>query len=333
MIRYGLTLVAVGLFLLPAAVLGQTELAAIMRDEYALGLTPTVRSAGMGGGYLGVEGVQSMNPAALARAGRNVTATYGIYSHDTGPDAHRGRIDATLAAPKIGGAARLMLDHVSSDGADPTMIAGGAPMEYDSTTLGLQYGRDVSDCLALGFGAYPYEEANVDVTTPGGTMSGEGMSQVGSIQFGALGRLCDMVNVGVQVIHIIDELQVTLPDGTKMQDDFKIDYVAAGVAITPWDGGLVVVDYWNGDVDGRSAPGVEFDADIDRWNIGVEQRVLDAVDLRVGSNNSGLTAGFTWRMCEAATLDYAYVSEALNDKADGIFGETEQHTVAVSCAF
>ncbi len=332
MIRYLLAIVAIGIVLLPAAVLGQTELAAIMRDEYALGLTPTVRSAGMGGGYIAVEGIGSMNPAALARVGRTVTATYGMYDHDTGPDANRGRLDATLAAPKIGGAARLMVDHVSSDGADPTMIIGGGPMEYDSTTLGLQYGRDVSECLALGFGAYPYEEANVDVTTPGGTFSGEGMSQVGSIQFGALARLCDTVNVGLQVIHIIDELKVELPDGTKMQNDFKIDYVAAGVAITPWDGCLIVVDYWNGDVDGRSEPGAEFDEDIDRWNIGVEQRIVDAVDVRVGSNNSGLTAGFTWRMCEAATLDYAYVSEALNDKED-IFGETEQHTVSVSCAF
>jgi hypothetical protein len=319
------------LLALTATTFGQTELAAIMRDEYALGLTPTVRSAGMGGGYLGVEGIQSMNPAALARVGRTVTATCSAYSHDTGPDAYRGRVDATLAAPKIGGAARLMLDHVTSDGDDPT--ASGAPIEYDSTTLGLQYGRDVSDCLALGFGAYPYEKANVDLTTPGGTLSGEGMSQVGSIQLGALGRICDMVNVGVQVIHIIDELEVAMPDGTRMKDDFTIDYVAAGVAIKPFDGTLVVVDYWNGDVDGTSAPGVGFDADIDRWNIGVEQRVVDAVDVRVGSNNSGLTAGFTWRMCEAATLDYAYVSEALNDKADIIFGETEQHTVAVSCTF
>lgn len=172
----------------------------------------------------------------------------------------------------------------------------------------------------------------MDLATPGGTMSGEAFSQVGSIQLGVLGRLCDMMNVGVQYIHIIDEVKVELPDGTKMDDDFTIDYVAAGVAVTPFDGTLVVVDYWYGDVDGEAAPGVEFDADIDRWNIGVQQRVLDALDLRVGSNNSGMTAGFTWRMCKAASLDYAYVSEALNDKED-IFGETEQHTVSVSCAF
>ena len=59
---------------------------------------------------------------------------------------------------------------------------------------------------------------------------------------------------------------------------------------------------------------------------------MEALDLRVGSNNSGMTAGFTWRMGEKMTVDYAYVSEALNDKEE-IFGETEQHTVAVSCVF
>ena len=329
MTRHKLTLIATGLLLLPAAVLAQTELGAIMRDEYALGLTPTVRSAGMGGAYLGLEGIQSMNPAALAHVGRNVSATYGMYSHDMGPDAHRGRIDVTMDVPKIGGGARLMVDHFTSDGGDPTLIGG---MEYDSTTLGLQYGRDVTEGWAIGFGAYPYEEANVDLATPGGTLSGEAMSQIGSIQLGVLGRLCDMVNVGVQYIHIIDELTVEMPDGATMEDDFEIDYVAAGIAVTPFDGTLVVVDYWYGDVDGMSAPGVEFDADIDRWNIGLQQRVMDALDLRVGSNNSGMTAGFTWRMGEKMTVDYAYVSEALNDKEE-IFGETEQHTVAVSCVF
>jgi hypothetical protein len=332
MIRRGLVLVVTGFLVLPATVFSQTELAAIMRDEYALALTPTVRSAGMGGGYLGLEGVQSMNPAALARAGNDVTATYGYYSHDTGPDAHRGRIDGTLPVPKIGGAARLMLDSFSSDGAEPTRILGGAPMEYESTTLGLQYGRDVNEWLALGLGAYPYEKAKVDASTPGGPINSEAFSQVGSIQLGALGRPHEMVNVGLQFIHIIDELQVNLPDGTKMEDDFKIDYLAAGVAVTPLDGTLIVVDYWYGDVDGDSAPGVEFDADIDRWNIGVQQRVAAPVDLRVGSNNGGLTAGFTWRICEAAALDYAYVSEALNDK-DAVFGETELHTVSVSATF
>ncbi len=332
MIRRGLILVATGCLALPATVFSQTELAAIMRDEYALALTPTVRSAGMGGGYLGLEGVQSMNPASLARAGRDVTATYGYYRHDTGPDAHRGRIDATLPVPKIGGAARLMLDRFASDGSNPALIAGGAPMEYESSTLGLQYGRDVNDRLALGFGAYPYEKAEVDLSTPGGPMNGEGFSQVGSIQLGALGRIHDMVNVGVQYIHIIDELQVTMPDGTKMEDDFEIDYLAAGVAVTPLDGTLVVVDYWYGDVDGESAPGVGFDADIDRWNVGLQQRVADPLDLRVGSNNGGLTAGFTWRLCEAAALDYAYVNKSLNDK-DAVFGQTELHTVSISSSF
>ncbi len=332
MTRFRMALVAGLLMALTSISFGQTELAAIMRDEYALGLTPTVRSAGMGGGYLGLDGIGSMNPAALSSVGRTVTGTFSTYSHDAGPDAYRGRLDTTMTVPKLGGGARLMVDHIRSDGEDSTMILGGAPMEYDSTTLGLQYGRDLSDRIAIGFGAYPYEKANVDVTTPGGDIEGSGMSQVGSIQLGALARLCDCMSIGLQVIHIIDELKVELPDGTDMEDDFTIDYMAAGVAVTPFDGTLLVVDYWYGDVDGESAPGVRFDADIDRWNFGIEQRVVDAVDVRIGSNNSGMTAGFTWRMCGATTLDYAYVSEALNDKND-IFGETEQHTVAVSCVF
>jgi hypothetical protein len=326
-----LSLVATGILALPLVTFGQTELAAIMRDEYALGLTPTARSAGMGGASLGLQGAGSMNPAALAWAGRSIAATYGSYSHDAGPDAQRGRLDATIQVPKIGGTARLMLDAVDSDGSDASLL-GGAPLEYESTTLGLQYGRQITERLAIGFGAYPYEEAVVDMTTPGGTMSGEGFSQVGSIQLGALGRIHEKVNVGFQYIHIIDELKLEMPGGANMEDDFEIDYLAAGLAVMPFEGTLILVDYWYGDVDGMSAPGRRFDADIDRWSVGIEQRVLDPLDLRIGTNNDGLSAGFTLRLGDVAALDYAYIDEALKDKEE-IFGETEQHTVSISCAF
>lgn len=330
--RCGQMLVVSVLCALPGVMRGQTELAAIMRDEYALGLTPTVRSAGMGGAYIAVDGTFSMNPASLARASKEVALTYGYYSQDEGPGADRGRVDFTMPVPGIGGTARLMLDHLNSDGRDPTLIGDGAPMSYNSTTLGLQYGRKLTDAIAVGLGAYPYEKANVDLATPGGKMRGDGMSQLGSIQLGVLGRLHEKVNVGLQYIHIIDELEVDIPFGPEMEDDFKIDYIAAGLSAMPIEGTLVAVDYWYGDVDGDSAPGVRFDADIDRWNIGLQQRVLDGLDLRVGSNNEGLTAGFSWRMSESMSIDYAYVDEALRDKEE-IFGETTQHTASLSYLF
>ncbi|HPO08535.1 MAG TPA: hypothetical protein PLZ55_07690, partial [bacterium] len=56
--------VLLGTAVLPSQ--AQLQLGGLMRDEYALGLTPTIKSAGMGGAYVGVEGTQSMNPAALS---------------------------------------------------------------------------------------------------------------------------------------------------------------------------------------------------------------------------------------------------------------------------
>ena len=163
-----------------------------------------------------------------------VSLTYGNYNHDDGPMAHRGRLDATLPVPYFGGAARLMIDGFASE--DEEEIRNGAPIEFDSFTLGGQYGRNITDWWAVGIGGYPYEKAQVDfgvgpvagpVADPGPDIKGEALSQLGSIQLGTLFRPCDKVRIGGQIIYIIDDLEASFPGGGAHSGDyFDIHYFA-----------------------------------------------------------------------------------------------------------
>lgn len=327
--------------LIAADAMAQIHITGIMRDEYALGLTPTLKSMGMGGAYVGVDGIRSMNPASLGGVeGIQGTFGYGFYNHDNGPSAHRGRIDAIFPDPiskylpipivKSGGW-RLMVDGVISDGEGTTLLPdpAGNPMdiEFDSVTIGQQSGFNITDWLAVGMGAYPYEKANVDL----GPFSGEALSQIGSTQLGVLVRPCEFFNIGAQYIYIKDDLEVNGPTG-HMGDYFDINYFAVGVSVMPWDGTLIAVDYWNGEMEGAIDNVTPFDQDVDRWNLGVEQRISDYVDLRLGSNNGGLTAGFTYRITDKIDFDYAYVNKALRDK-ENVFGETQYHGIAITARF
>ncbi|MDX9755145.1 MAG: hypothetical protein RBU29_14365 [bacterium] len=314
---------------LPA--LAQNQLAGLLRDELALGLTPTLKSAGMGGAYVGVDNPLSMNPASLSSVDFfQVMGTYGLYDSDDGPTAHRGRADFIYPVPYIGGNSRLMIDGLTSDGSDMSRL--GAPLEYDGLTLGSQYGRNITDWFAVGFGGYPYEKASVDMHTPGGTVKSEALSQLGSIQLGALFRPHDKVRLGVEYIYIKDDLETWLPGPAHMGDYFYIHYVAVGISATPFDGTLVALDYWNGEIEGDVSPGVAFDVDVDRWNFGVQQRVCDFCDLRVGSNNGGFTTGFTIHIQENLDFDYAYINKALRDK-ENVLGDTQYHGVALTYRF
>ena len=309
----------------------QIQLSGLLRDEYALGLTPTIKSAGMGGAYVGIDDIRSMNPAALSGVDfYDAALTYGNYDHDDGPMAHRGRLDMTLPVPYIGGGARLMIDWLDSESEEMTQL--GAPVEYDGFTLGFQQGLNITESWAVGIGGYPYEKAEVDMVTPGGTLEGEALSQLGSVQLGTLYRLHEKVNVGGQFIYIYDDLELSMPGGGHMGDYYNIHYFSIGASVMPFEGTLLAVDYWNGEIEGDVVAGVPFDVDVDRWNFGAEQRVCDYFDLRAGSNNGGFTAGFSIHIAEGIDLDYAYVNQALRDK-ESVFGDTEYHGVSLNYRF
>ncbi|NPU98937.1 MAG: hypothetical protein HPY51_17210 [Candidatus Omnitrophica bacterium] len=323
---------------------GQIHIGGIMRDEYALGLTPTIKSAGMGGAYVGVDDVRSMNPAALGNVKQmEGTLGYRYYDHDQGPAAHRGRMDLVLPfpvpdmVPILGNSAfRLMLDGVLSEDAASTALPGSPEVEFDAVTLGLQYGISPIEWASLGVGAYPYEKAHVDLITPAGTLEGEALSQIGSMQIGALFRPSPYFTIGGQFIYIKDDLEVTMPNGVKMGDYFHIHYFAIGAAVMPWEGTLIAADYWNGEMEGAVDPTTPFDQDVDRWNVGAEQQLgvffEIPVDIRAGYSNGGFTAGFTYHFNENIELDYAYINEALADK-DEIFGKTDFHGVSITARF
>ncbi len=316
----------------------QIQAGAILRDEYALALTPTIKSMGMGGAYVGVDGTRSMNPASLSSInGYEGSLWYGFYDHDAGPEAHRGRLDGVLPVPYVGGGARLMLDGLISDGEGNTLLdspgGGTFGIEFDAITLGLQYGRNITDWFAVGVGAYPYERAQVDLIMPDGTeINGEAFSQIGSIQLGTILRPHEMLTIGGQFMYVKDDLEAGLPNGSIIGDYYDIHYFAIGASFRPFDGTLIALDYWNGEAEGAIAPGVAFDEDVDRWNVGVEQALCDFFDLRVGYNNGGITAGFSVHVNDNIDLDYAYVNEYLGDK-EVIFDETDFHGLSLTMRF
>ncbi|HPO08994.1 MAG TPA: hypothetical protein PLZ55_10030, partial [bacterium] len=210
----------------------------------------------------------------------------------------------------------------------------GAPIEFDASTLGLQYGRNITDWWAVGIGGYPYEKANVDMITPGGTIDADALSQIGSFQAGTLFRPHEQVSIGAQLIYIIDELEADVPGAGEWNDDYYISYVSLGASYRPFEGTLLAVDYWNGEIRGDQAPGVELgdDTDVDRWNIGIQQRMCSYFDLRVGANNGGFTTGFSIHVLENLDIDYAYVNPALRDK-EMVFGDTQYHGLSVTYRF
>ena len=310
----------------------QIQLGGLMRDELALGLTPTIKSAGMGGAYVGVDGPQSMNPASLSSMeGMQASLYGGFYDLGKGPSAYRGRADLILPAPIIGGYSRLMVDGLASDGKGNTNLG---TMEFDSVTLGSQYGRNITDWWAVGFGGYPYESAEVDLYTPDGKTKGEAFSKLGSIQLGTLFRPCEYFNIGAQFIYIKDNLEATIPNGTEMGWNYYIHYFAVGASVKPMEGTLLALDYWNGEIRGRNNYDTPIGriANISRFNFGIQQKVCNYCDLRLGSSNNGLTTGFTLHINNKMDVDYAYINKALYDKQFA-FGNSNFHGLSVTYRF
>ena len=93
-----LVLIVLGVLVCSSAAFAQSELSGIVRDELALGLTPPVKSIGMVGAYLAVDGEQSMH-AGLVRVfpgiqPREIEAT-GVRSEDRGrPPICLGNVDS-----------------------------------------------------------------------------------------------------------------------------------------------------------------------------------------------------------------------------------------------
>ncbi|MEW6236888.1 MAG: hypothetical protein AB1656_16010 [Candidatus Omnitrophota bacterium] len=359
----GMALLAAAGMLADSALAQGIGTAGVMRDEFALGLTPSIKSLGMGGAYLGLRGPRSMNPAALGGYERiEGTLTYGLYDHQDGPLGHRGRLDVVLPNPFPNliplemletAVARFMVDGVISDGNEPTRL--GSTIDYDSTTLGMQSGIKVMDWLNIGFGAYPFESADVILEGPDYILDGEGFSQFFSQQIGFLVTPHERFSIGGEFVYIKDRMEakfthraptpVVNPESIAAMVPapgdvtesgrayYHIRYFAIGAAFEPIDGTLLALDYWYGEINGLNRWGFPYtDIDVSRWNFGAEQKLCDYFYVRAGSNNEGVTAGFTVRVNDDFDIDYAYAYGFLADK-DAIFGRTDFHGISATYRF
>lgn len=324
------------------------QFGAILRDENALALTPTTRSWGMGGTYVGIDRPWSMNPASITSTEQMTgEITYGNWNQEDGPGAGSGRVDAWLpVGDRL--VLRLMGYYYASDGSEDA-LGPFQNLEYDSTTIGLQAGFELFDWWSIGAGAYPYEKGNVELDFPlgDGATSGidaECLSLPGSLQAGTLFRLPANVNLGAQFIYIFDELEADYDDPEAISeavggaplsesDTYRIHYETVGVSWEPLEWLLVGVDYWIGEAEGEAfIKEAEFDQDVDRWNFGAEVRPCEYFSIRAGGANGGATAGFTLSPIENLDINYAFVDEAFRDKED-VWGTTELHTVSLTLRF
>jgi len=327
---------------------GAPYLAGLLRDETALGLTPTTKNLGMGGAYVGVNDVMSMNPAALAFAQTSSLSLGGVtWNPKYGANVVGGRVDVVFPTP-LNSHTRIMAYRYETRGTGT--VAGLGEMAYESTTFGLQLGIPLTETLALGIGAYPYESGKIDTQTP--AFDSEAMSQIGSAQVGLLWNVAECLSIGLEGIYIRDEMQQDLytgnyaggDDGYNVDaDDYNVSYGAVGIGWRPREGTLVAVDYRTGEIEGKTtATGGEtdFDQDVDRWSFGISQNVCSGFVARVGSNNGGLTLGASFLFSECASLDYAFAQEAHRDKefnttapGGNVFGRTKLHSVTFSYNF
>ncbi len=332
------SLLAILSFPLVSVCQGQ-EFAGVLRDELALGLTPTAANLGMGGAYVGLDDISSMNPAALGFVeGYDLMFTAGHVNPSYGPNINLTRGDVTMPF-FFNSHARLMGMYTESRGKGLTRL--GVDAQFEASTIGLHLGIPINEKLSIGMGAYPYENAKIDLYHPvlkSRLIYGDADSQIGSTQIGAQYKLLDNLTIGAEFIFIIDtlfgELKPALTGGPTIRKDFdyKIHYEAIGASWKPFEKTLVAIDYRTGEIEGEDMNGQNFDVDINRWSYGVSQGILDWWTIRAGMKNDGLTLGTGFTICERVGINYAYCHKAYRDK-ETVFDDADIHMLSISTKF
>ena len=288
-----------------------------------LAYSPTVRSAGMGGASIAVEGPDSFNPAALGWLEEGeVEFSFGNYDFHSGPDVDYYRLDTTY--PVLGGGARVKAYYLHSNSRMSKMQAPpGVPHRAKvwGYEFGMDYGRHINDRISIGLGAFPLEESRLRLS---GVGKGRAESLIGSARIGALVRVTDNLNLATMFDHIKDRLRDSYAAGGGAHDNYYANIWTIGGAFKLAEGTLFAADYRWGKVDGgdvRLNPRSP--------NFGLEQKVTDNVALRVGYTRGHLTAGGGLKLFERFEVNYAYVDGAGEDVRKA-FGTATTHLVSLS---
>jgi len=298
-----------------------------------LAYTPTVRSMGMGGASIGLEGPDSFNPASLGwlEAGK-IEITYGDHDFRKGP--HVSYYRADVSYPVLGGGAQLKLYYMDSNKRlsempDPSMPLEAKVWAYEA---GVSYGRRLNDRLAIGFGAFPLEESNLRLS---GVGRGRGESLVGSARLGVLVKVTDEINLATMFDHIKDRLKDSYDSGASLHDNYYANIWTVGGAIKLTEKMRWVGDYRWGRVNGGSVR-----LNPRSPNFGLEYQLTDDIAVRVGETRGHITAGAGVKLgplgpdllknCE---LNYAYVDGTGEDMIRHAFGTATSHALSLSMKF
>jgi hypothetical protein len=288
-----------------------------------LSYSPTVRSAGMGGASIAIEGPDSFNPAALGWLEEGeVEFSYGNYNFHSGPNVNYYRLDLTY--PALGGGARVKSYYFDSNKRLSKMQAPpGVPREAKiwGYEFGLDYGRHLTDRISIGVGAFPLEESSLRLS---GVGKGRGESLIGSARLGALVRVTENINLATMFDHIKDRLKDTYDAGGSPHDNYYANIWTIGGAVKLGEKALFAADYRWGRVDGgdvRLNPRMP--------SFGLEYKLTENFAVRVGDTRGHLTAGAGLKLFERFEINYAYVDGAGEDVRKA-FGTATTHLVSLS---
>jgi len=320
-----------------------------------LAYSPRVRSAGMGGASVAIEGTDSFNPAALGwlKEGE-VELSFNDYDFRNGPHAYAWRTDVSY--PLLGGGLQLKGFFLDSDRSVSKM--GGAEADVWGREFGFAYGRHINDYISMGMAGFPSDISELRLHAPGGdeVAEGRGESKLGSARLGALVRLpgnkewrketrvgtraftleMPTIRLGATFDHIIDRLKGryhgAFPDA---HDTYYANVWTIGGAIDLTETTMFVADYKWGTVHGENVR-----AHPRSPNFGLEKRPkitigdvkYDGLALRVGSTRGNLTAGAGAKFLKRWEVNYAYVDGAGEDVRKA-FGEATMHAVSVRTTF
>ena len=269
-----------------------------------LAYSPTVRSEGMGGASIAVEGPDSFNPAALGwlEEGK-IEFSFGDYDFRSGPHVNYYRADVTY--PVLGGGAKLKAYYFDSNRRLSKMEAPpGVRREAKvwGHELGVDYGRQINNRVSIGVGVYPQEESNLRLS---GWGRGRAESLVGSARLGALVRVTDNINLATMFDHIKDRLKDSLDSGAAPHDDYYANIWTIGGAFKLDEKTLLAMDYRWGRVNGgdvRLNPRSP--------NFGLEYKLTENFTARIGQTRGNITAGAGYKLFGRWEINYAYVDGA-----------------------
>lgn len=296
---------------------------------------PAVNIAGMGGIWGALPSSYSGNPATSVIFKKYdlkgaVYGSYNLIDFGRGPDFNLYVVDGLTNLGK--GVLKIDYFNFDSDKARTKVIALGQYLKgkIKGESLLVGYGYPLNGRLSLGITAIPIWSSDVEFEAEGlGTIS-KGKSRTrGDFKIGLLYSPLDWLYLGLTYEHSRDKIETTTLTPLSYQKATEyplLDLIRPGIAIQPWKGGTIGLDWLWGRIDNKQG---KKDYEINQWFLGVEQWLTPNFALRAGLADGSPTAGLGIVIQKKLFIDYAWISRTMRDMAPYL-GSASTHMVAIT---